>query len=362
MRPWSEAGSGGNPSSLHARGRAARQALEDARDQVAAILHCRARDVIFTSGATEANTLALRGGVSALGPKAGLIVSRLEHPSVTETAERLEREGRVVDWIDPDPAGAITPKVVADAWADETPRVLAVMLANNEIGHVTDVAAIVRSVADRGVQVHTDATQALGHMSVDFRALGVDTLSFSAHKLGGPLGVGVLVARRESRLGSLVVGGTQELGRRAGTENVAGAVGCAAALKESVVEMESRIRRWHEMRSMIETQLTSRPDVVINSTHPNRLPHLVNASFKGVEGEALLVCLDMEGVAVSSGSACHADDPEPSHVLRALGRSRELAAATVRFSLGATTTTEDVNQALNCLESVLSRLKRTTKH
>ena len=355
MRPWMT-GAFGNASSMHEQGRKARMAIEDARDQVAKLLGCKGRDVIFTSGGTEANNLALRGCAMAWGKPGRFVVNPLEHSSVLETCQQLGREGQELVWWAPDSQGRHTPDSLEKLLAGG-PTLATVLLVNNEGGVSVDLPPIAKLCREKGVQLHTDGVQAVGHVPVNFESLGADTLSLSAHKFGGPQGIGALLARKEAKLAAVQRGGTHELGRRAGTENVAGAVGLAAALTESIERLSAHRVHWQKCREALESELSQVPGVRFNSRHEQAVSHIVNATFANLQGETLILRLDMEGVSLSSGSACHADKPEPSHVLKALGLSNQEASTALRFSFGATTTLEEVVEAAKKVRAMVGVLR-----
>jgi cysteine desulfurase len=323
----------GNPSSLHGAGRAARKAVEDAREAVAALTGADPKEVVFTSGATEADNLAL----AIPGKK---VVSTIEHPAVLESAPGAIR-------VAVDERGVID--VAAFEKAVDGAVMASVMFGNNEVGTVQPVRELAAICRKRGVLFHTDAAQANG--KVDCRGLGADLVTLSAHKMHGPKGVGALVVRKGVKLTARQVGGGQEFERRAGTENVAGIVGFGAAArlpKAALAELRDQL--WSEIRKRL-------PDARLNGEATERLPHIVNASFRGVDGEAIVIAMDAAGVCVSSGSACASASMEPSHVLIAMGRSAEEARGSIRFSVGVETTAEEVVRAAATLESVVKRLK-----
>ena len=355
----------GNPSSAHGPGRRARVAVERARDRVARVLGCEPAEVVFTSGGTEADNLALRGALT--GPtqgetgRPGLVTSAVEHEAVLQTAEALREAGHAVVVLPPDADGRLAARAVEAALTDETGLVSA-MLVNNETGAVNDVAAIARAARQRGARVHTDAVQAAGLLPLDVDALGVDLLSLSAHKVGGPKGAGALYVRAGTPLGAVQTGGAQERRRRGGTENVAAVVGFAEALALAEAERAEHAARLEALRGRLAARVreTFGERVRVN-TPEGAAPHVLNVSFRPgargpLDGEMLLVGLDLEGVHASAGSACTSGALEPSHVLLALGVERETAGATVRFSLGRGTTRADVDAAAEALEHVVGRM------
>ena len=361
----------GNPSSLHAAGRRAKVVLETARERVAAALGCEPGEVVFTSGGTEADTLAVRGVLETLPERPGLVTSVVEHHAVLAPAERRADAGHDVAILAPGPGGAPTAEDVARAAGDAT-GLVSVMLVNNETGAVADVPGIARAAHAAGALVHTDAVQAPGVLPVDVNDLGVDLLTVSAHKLGGPKGSGALFVRSGTPLGAVIAGGAQERRRRGGTENVAGAVGLSEALALAVAERETEAPRSAALRDRLLARLRGAlrdlgqgERLVVHTpgldgAAGRAAPHILSVSVRPgagpVDGEMLLLGLDLAGVAVSSGSACTSGALEPSHVLLALGVPRETAAATVRFSLGRTTTAADVDAGADALAAHLARL------
>ncbi|MEF8795374.1 MAG: cysteine desulfurase family protein [Salinivenus sp.] len=358
----------GNASSVHQMGRRARVALDEARTQVADVLGADPSEIIFTSGGTEADNLALKGVLSAASTAdqpAGLVTSAAEHEAVLRPAERLREEGYPVQILSPRAHGAVTAEQVEQAVTDRT-ALVSLMHVNNEIGVRTDLPAIAEVCRAHDVRLHADAVQAPGLLPLDVDALGVDLLSLSGHKFHGPKGVGVLYVRNGVELGPLVEGGSQERDRRGGTENVPGAVGLAAALERAVDGREEQAARLSGLqRRLVEGLDDAVPgDYVLNTPVGEAAvaPHVVNVAFppdggEPLDGEMLILNLDMKGVLVSAGSACTSGALEPSHVLTALGLERETASAAVRFSLGADTTEDDVDYALETLHSTLDRMR-----
>jgi cysteine desulfurase len=339
----------GNPSSIHAAGRAARKQVEDARDTIAGIVAVDPKEIVFTSGATEANNLAILGTV-ARGQH--VITTAVEHPSILEACAALE--GCEVTRIRVDREGRVDPDDVAAA-ARRNTTLISVMWGNNEVGTIQPVEEIASIARERGILFHVDAAQACG--KVRLRRVG-DLLTLSAHKMHGPPGVGALVVRRGVRLRPRTFGGSQEFERRAGTENVAGISGFAEALKRAEAELDGRVRRMARLGARLSQGLAAIPDVRSNTPAGGALPHIVNVSFRGVDGEAIIMALDAEGVCVSSGSACASQSLEPSHVLVAMGLSPDEARGSVRFSLGADSTEADVEGLLAVLPRVVERLRR----
>jgi cysteine desulfurase len=353
----------GNPNSIHAFGREARKAVDEAREKIAALLNCRPSELVFTNGGTESDNLALRGVAAAYRQKGNhIITTAIEHHAVLHTCRALQDEGFEVTYLPVDEHGLVTPEQVAEAITDRT-ILVSIMHANNEIGTMEPLADIVRAVKEKrpDVLVHTDAVQTVGHIPVDVEALGVDLLSFAAHKFYGPKGVGGLFVRRGVKLVPQLTGGGQERNRRSGTENVAGIVGMAKALEIAVAEMPTEIPRLQTLRDeLINGVLAQIPDSRLNGHPTQRLPHNANFSFFGVEGEALLLQLDLHGIAASSGSACTSGSLEPSHVLLALGLSREWALGSLRLTLGRFTTRQHLERVLAVLPSIVEKLRALT--
>ena len=337
---------GGNPSSLHAAGRLARRAVEDARERVARRLGADPREIVFTSGATEANALAVLGAAEALRA-AHVVTTGIEHPCVLEAFKRLERAGVAVARVRPDPSGVVDPEAVRAALTPRT-ALVSVMAVNNETGAIQPLEAI-RRLLPAGVVLHADAAQAVGKLPFDPSV--ADLVAFSAHKIYGPKGVGGLRVRKGTPLAPLLSGGGQEFERRAGTENVAGAVGLAEALDLAAPADAGR-------RDRLQRGLLAIGGASLNGPEAARAPHIVNVSFEGVDGEAAVLALDAEGVAVSSGSACASGGTEPSHVLLAMGRSKADAKRGIRFSLSSFTTEADVEGAVAAARRVVERLRK----
>jgi cysteine desulfurase len=347
----------GNPSSLHWFGQRTRAAVEKARGEVAALVHAEPGDVVFTASGSESDNMALRGvAARAKEGRRGLVVSAVEHHAVLNTAKALREEGVPVATARVDGAGRLDLEDLADK-VDSRTALVSVMLANNETGVLQPVPDAVRMARDHGALVHCDAVQAAGKVALDFRGLGVDLLTLSAHKLYGPKGVGCLCVRRGTPMAPLVRGGSQERNRRAGTENVAGIVGFGAAARLAAEELEAEASRQCALRDRLEERLLALPGVERNGDGP-RLPNTANVSFAGTEAEGLLIALDLEGVAVSTGAACAAGAVEPSHVLRAMGLPPERVQSSLRLSVGRDTTEADVDRAAEAIANVLSRARR----
>lgn len=356
----------GNPSSVHREGREARKGLDRARREVAAVLGARPAEIVFTASGSEADALAIRGVVEAAPIRLPHVVTTaIEHHAVLHTVQDLARRGRCrATYVPVDAEGFVDPEAVAAAVTDDTVLV-SVMYANNEVGTIEPVAEIARAVKRRNprVLVHTDAVQAAGALDLNVNRLGVDLLALAAHKFYGPKGVGALYVRDGVRLAPLVLGGAQERNRRAGTENVAGAVGLATALRLAYEELDARNRHCARLRDRLLHEIPARiPGVRVNGPGAGaaRLPNNVNCSIAGVEIEALLLGLDLAGIAASNGSACTAGSLEPSHVLTAMGLPEELARNSLRLTLGKDTSESEIERVLNVLPPLIARLRAAT--
>ena len=348
----------GNPSSLHSFGQEAAQALYSAREAVAGVIGAQAREIYFTSGGSEADNQAIISAARA-GAKKGkkhIISSAFEHHAVLHTLDALRKEGFEVTLLDVHADGLVRVPELASALRDDT-ALVSIMFANNEIGTVQPVAEIGALCRERGVTFHTDAVQAVGHIPVDVGKMNIDMLSLSAHKFHGPKGVGALYVRRGTPLETLIHGGAQERGKRAGTENVAGIVGMAAALKEAAQTMEADAENVGSLRTRLAAELSKIPHSKINGDQSRCLPGTLNMCFEGIEGESLLLLLDEYGIAASSGSACTSGSLDPSHVLLALGLKHELAHGSLRLSLSRYNTPEEIAHIIDCVPKVVSRLR-----
>ena len=346
MVPWLDCG---NASSPHAEGRAARAAIDTAREQVAALIGARTREIIFTSGATEANALALLGAVRATGANR-VFCSAVEHPSVLRTLEALDV---ALDVGPVDSKG----RVAADVPIAPDTALVSLMLANNETGSVMPVAAVAERARGLGAVMHTDAVQACGKLRVDVAELGIDLLTLSAHKMHGPKGAGALFVRRGVRIAPLFHGGEHERGLRAGTENVAAIVGLGACAQLAAAELDARRGLWTTLKRQLLDELDVQlPDARVHSPDDG-IPNTISLTIPGVEGEAVLLALDLEGIAIATGSACSSGATEPSHVLRALGLSREQAEQSIRVSMHARSTAQDVGACVSTLASAVKKLR-----
>ena len=348
----------GNPSSVHSCGLSSRQAVEDARAQLAGLIGAAPDEIVFTSGGSEADNQALKGIAAANRARGNhIITTAIEHHAVLETGHYLEKNGFEVTYLPVDEHGLVDPQSVQAAL---TPRtiLISVMLANNEVGTIQPIEEIAAISRQAGVYLHTDAVQAAGHIPVDVNRLGVDLLSMSGHKLYGPKGTGALYIRRGTRIDSFIHGGGQEKDRRAGTENVPGIVGLGKAAELARGELSGEKARLSALRDRLIQGILHRIENVQLNGHPElRLPNNVNISIDAVAGEALLLNLDLEGICVSTGSACSTTTNEPSHVLRALGLPPERAHSSLRMTLGRWTTPAEIDRVLDVLPRVVSKLR-----
>jgi len=351
-------GGGYNPSSLHAEGRAARAALDDARETVARVLGASPREIVFTGGGSESDVMAIVGSARAQGDRGRLLVTTaIEHHAVMHAFDVLERDGWRVTRLGVDRRGLVDPDAFARALNPGT-TVASVMLANNEIGVVQPIAELADLARERGVVFHTDAVQAPGWLPLDVDALGVDLLSLSAHKFNGPKGVGLLYVRSGTPIEPLIVGGGQEHGLRSGTENVSGIAGLAAALRLAEADRAETVPRIAALRDRLEAGIRDAfPDVVVNGAGAPRLANSLSVAFADLPSDALLIRLDLEGIAASAGSACAAGSLEPSHVTAALGLDERLRLGVIRFSLGRATTAAEVDEVLRRLPLVMSDVR-----
>ena len=348
----------GNPSSLHSVGQEAAEALQSARETIARCLNASPSEITFTSGGSEADNQALLSA-AWLGLRKGkkhIISTAFEHHAILHTLKKLEKEGFEVELLDVGPLGNITARQVADAIREDT-CLVTTMYANNEIGSVLPVAEIGAVCKERGVFFHTDAVQAAGHLPIDVKAQNIDMLSLSAHKFHGPKGVGVLYARRGVPLTSLIEGGAQERGKRAGTENLPGICGMAAAMKDACDHIDENMPRVAAMRDRLIEGLSKIPHSAVNGDLVHRLPGNVSFCFEGIEGESLLLLLDANGVCASSGSACTSGSLDPSHVLLAIGRVHDVAHGSLRLSLCEYNTEEEVDHILKVVPEVVQYLR-----
>ncbi len=348
----------GNPSSIYSYGQEAKGAVEEARTKVAALIGARNEEIVFTSGGTEADNFALKGVAFANENKGNhIITSSIEHHAVMETCKFLERRGFSVTYLPVDEYGLVSPSDISRAITDKT-ILISVMHANNEIGTIEPIAEIGKITREAGIYFHTDAVQTVGHIPVDVDALGVDLLSISAHKLYGPKGVGALYIRKGTKLLPFMHGGEQERGRRGSTENTPGIVGFGKAIELVQQETAGEAERLTHLRDYLIKGLLERMDHIRLNGHPlKRLPNNVNISVDFVEGESMILNLDLDGICASTGSACSSSNLEPSHILLAMGLSHEQAHGSLRFSLGKWTTEEEIERALETLPGIVTRLR-----
>ena len=348
----------GNPSSLHTVGQQAAEALQKARETVAACLGCQPREITFTSGGSEADNQAIVSAarIGARKGKKHIISTAFEHHAVLHTLKKLENEGYEVQLLDVGPTGTVTAQQVADAIREDT-CLVTIMYANNEIGSIMPIPEIGAVCQERGVLFHTDAVQAAGHLHIDVKAQHIDMLSLSAHKFHGPKGVGLLYARQSIPLTNIIEGGAQERGKRAGTENIAGIVSMAAALKEACDHIDENAVKVSALRDKLIAGLSAIPHAALNGDPVNRLPGNVNFCFEGIEGESILLLLDAKGICASSGSACTSGSLDPSHVLLAIGRPHEVAHGSLRLSLCEWNTEEEVDYMLQVIPEVVAYLR-----
>jgi cysteine desulfurase len=348
----------GNPSSIYAEGRAARAAVDRARDEVAAAINADPSEIVFTSGGTEADNLALRGALKVQDGRDGLITTAIEHHAVIDTARDLEKAAHVrVTVVGVDRDGVVDPEAIRGA-VDERTSLVSVMHANNEMGTIEPIAEIGAICRDRGVTFHSDAVQTVGALDIDVREIAVDLLSINAHKFYGPKGVGALYVRRGTRIATVQTGGGQEKGRRTGTENVAGIVGLGIAMRIARERRPVESPRQSRLRDRIIAGVRAGVPGAVLTGHPTeRLPNNASFCIPGTDGESLIVALDLEGFAVSSGSACTSGETEPSQVLLALGLDRELAKGSLRVTVGRSTTETHVDRFVDALSRGVARLR-----
>jgi cysteine desulfurase len=354
----------GNASSIHHFGQAAKQRLEAARRQLASLIHAQPTEVVFTSGGTEADNLAIFGAVraAAASRSAHVITTAIEHPAVLSTVKQLDREGVAVTLIRVGASGVVSPDDIRRALRPETVLV-SVMHANNELGTVQPVAEIARITREAGVPLHVDGVQALGKMAVDVDALGIDLYSMSGHKLYAPKGVGALYVRKGTRLAPIAFGGHHERERRPGTENVPGIAAFGAAAELAASNLAADVERLGSLRDRLENLVLERiPASGINGSRWHRVPNTSNLYFDGIDGEAMVIALDLRGFAVSTGAACSSGAIAPSHVLTAIGLSSDRARASMRFSLGRSNTTEQVDALAEAIASSVAHLRRISVH
>ena len=349
----------GNPSSLHSIGQRAKDALMYARQRAATVLGCQTREITFTSGGSEADNQAILTA-AANGAKTGrkhIISTAFEHHAVLHTLDALKRQGFEITLLEVHETGLITPEQIADAIRPET-CLVTVMYANNEIGTIQPIPEIGQICRERGVLFHTDAVQAFGHLPIQVAEQQIDMLSLSAHKFYGPKGVGLLYCRRGIPLTNVIYGGAQEGGKRAGTENVPGIMGMAAAMEEAAANIDRNSRKTALLRDRLIEKLSVIPHAILNGDRGKRLPGNVNFCFEGVDGESLLLMLDQKGIAASSGSACASGSLDPSHVLLALGRPYELALSSLRLTINENNTEEEIDYIAASVSETVEKLRK----
>ena len=348
----------GNPSSLHSEGQKANEALTNARERIARLLGCEPREITFTSGGSEADNQAILSAAK-LGEKKGkrhIISTAFEHHAVLHTLEKLEKQGFEVTLLDVHENGLINAEQVRDAIREDT-CLVTVMYANNEIGTIQPIAEIGAVCREKGVIFHTDAVQAVGHLHINVKEQNIDMLSLSAHKFHGPKGVGVLYAKKGIPLTTLIEGGAQERGKRAGTENIPAIMGMAAALEEACAKIDENTVRLTALRDQLISGLSEIPHSALNGDYEHRLPSNVSFCFEGIEGESLLLLLDDKGICASSGSACTSGSLDPSHVLLAIGRVHDVAHGSLRLSLSEENTEEEIEYMIKSVKEVVEYLR-----
>jgi cysteine desulfurase len=353
----------GNASSVHHFGQRAKAVLDEARSAVAALIAAEPSEVVFTSGGTEADNFAIRGVAEALEVtgKRHLVASAIEHEAVLNTFKALAKRGWETTLLPVDASGVVKPEALEAALTDRT-ALVSVMHANNEVGTIQPIAELARIARSRGVLFHTDAVQSVAKIPVDTRALGVDLLSLSAHKFGGPKGAGALFIKRGARVAPILTGGKHERNRRAGTENVPAIAGLGVAAALAARKLDAEAARLRALRDRLEAGVIATVSgTAINGARDSRVPNTTNISFDGVEAESLLIALDLEGIAVSTGSACSSGTLEPSHVLRAMGLPTHRTQNSIRVSLGGGNTGTEVERFLETLPKVVTKLRALTK-
>ena len=353
----------GNASSVHHFGQQAKAVLDEARSSIATLLHADPSEIVYTSGGTESDNFAIRGVAEALeaSPRRHLVVSAIEHEAVLNTVKALARRGWRTSIVPVGQTGIVDPERLREIVTPDT-ALVSVMHANNEIGTIQPIAALAALAHERGALMHTDAVQSAGKVAVDVRALGVDLLSMSAHKFNGPKGAGVLWIKRGTRLLPMMTGGKHERSRRAGTENVPAVAGMGAAARLALVKIDAEAARLGALRDRLERGILSAvPGTAVNGALSPRVPNTSNISFDRVEAESLLIALDLEGIAVSTGSACSSGTLEPSHVLRAMGFSSHRTQNSLRFSLGLFSTDEEVDRVIEVVPGLVEKLRNLTR-
>lgn len=348
----------GNPSSLYSIAQESKEALEKARGQVASLIGAKANEVFFTAGGSEADNWALEGVADALKDKGNhIITTKIEHHAILHTAEYLEKHGIDVTYLDVDAEGRVNPEDVEKAITDKT-VLISIMMVNNEVGTIEPIKEIAEIAHNHGILLHTDAVQALGNVPIDVNNMSIDLMSMSGHKIYGPKGVGALYIRKGTKISNFIHGGAQEMKKRAGTENLAGIVGFGKAAELAKENLESHINRVSELRDYFISEVTSKiPDTIVNGSMEHRHPGNANISFEYIEGESMLILLDMNGISVSTGSACSSKSLTPSHVLSAMGIPVERIHGTLRFTIGDPTTKEDIDYVIEKLVEIVQKLR-----
>ena len=347
----------GNASAMYSLASLSRRAIDRARDRAARLVGAKASEIYFTSGGSEADNWALTAVFEAFSEKGcHIIVSKIEHHAVLRTCEYLEKRGARITYIDPDASGRVSPEAIEAAICPDT-ILVSVMTANNEVGTIQPIKEISQAAHRHGILFHTDAVQAYGHIPINTEEMGIDLMSASAHKIGGPKGVGLLYIRSGIRVGSLIRGGAQERNRRAGTENTAGIVGFGKAAEEAFLHMKERAERTGRLRNRLISLLEEKvPEAVLTGSRDERLPNNVNILLPGMEGESVLIALDLRGIAASSGAACSSGSLDPSHVLLAMGVPYELALSSVRFSLSEENTEDELAYTAEALAGIVRQI------
>jgi len=348
----------GNPSSLYTRGLESKEAIEKARGQVAGLIGADSKEIYFTGCGSEADNWVVFGAADKLKDKGNhIITSRIEHHAMLHSCEFLEKHGFEVTYLDVEPDGTIKPETLENAITDKT-ILVSIMMVNNEVGTVEPIKELAAVAKSHGILFHTDAVQAVGNVPIDVKELGVDFLSMSAHKIYGPKGIGALYIRKGLRISNYLHGGAQEMGRRAGTENVPGIAGFGKAAELSSENFEKHVAHCKELRDYLVERVTSEiPDTFVNGTMEHRHPGNANITFKYIEGESILLMLDFKGISVSTGSACSSKSLEPSHVLSAMGVPVEMVHGTIRFTVGDFTTKEDIDYVVDSLKEITAKLR-----
>ncbi|MCH8871910.1 cysteine desulfurase NifS [candidate division KSB1 bacterium] len=352
----------GNASSVHSFGQEAKVALEESRRQIAAVISAESSEIVFTSGGTEADNLAVKGTANFFsGQKKHIVTSAVEHHAVLYTCKYLEKNGFEVTYVPVDKFGLVSPEKVAQAIREET-CLVSIMHANNEIGTINPIREIAALTKDRGILFHTDAVQTFGKIPIDVKEMNIDLLSISGHKIYGPKGIGALYIRRGIQIEKIMHGGKHERDRRAGTENIPGAVGLGKAAEICSRSMQEDREKLTELSDDLHLKISQTfPEVYLNGHETQRLPGILNVSFAGAESDSLLLSLDLKGIAVSNGSACSSGTIEPSHVLKALKLPKGLATSSIRFSLGRGNTSDEIDFTVEALQEIVSRLRGLKK-